>query len=74
MMLRFAQGFASHCAPADACPPAGDQQVYFYLLTVNGVLQRRCAKDDLLAQRDPMSELYKACHAVLSELRQLDQD
>ena len=73
MMLAFAEQFVSSCEPAQAYPVPGAGQIHFWLLTAGGVMHRHCSESDLVDEQDPMTELFKACHSVLTEVRRIEQ-
>lgn len=73
LMLAFAERFVASCEHATAYPVPGAGQIHFWLLTASGVLHRHCSESDLVDERDPMTELFKACHSVLTEVRQIEQ-
>lgn len=56
----------------NALPKAGE--VFFYLITGDAVYQARCKEKALAEQRDPFSALFNNCHAVMAEVRAIEQD
>jgi hypothetical protein len=71
---RYAPDFIAACQRASSFPLPNDGEVLFYLATSDGVYLARCNQDALAEQRDPFSALFNNCHAVMSELRELQQD
>jgi len=71
---RYAQDFIAACTPVStyALPEAGE--VFFYLLANDAVHRATCKEDALAAQRDPFSALFNNCHAVLSEVRRIEEN
>ncbi len=45
-----------------------------YLITSDAVYQARCREDALAAQQGPFSALFNNCHAVMSEVREIEQN
>jgi len=66
---RLAGAYYYKARPAKDFPYPGPGQVYFYLLTFEGV--RLCIADERMLKKgkDPYSPLFDAAQAVLMELR-----
>ena len=70
---KYAQDFIAACQPVSTFALPGVGEVFFYLLTGDGVYQARCLEDALAKQRDAFSALFNNCHAVMSEVREIEQ-
>lgn len=71
---KYAQDFLAACKRVSSFAFPSEGEVFFYLVTGDGVDQARCRKDALAAQRDPFSALFNNCHAVMSEVRQIEEN
>lgn len=71
---KYAKDFIAACTPVSHFPFPGEGEIFFYLVTSGAVHLARCREDALSAQRDPFSALYNNCHAVMTELRQIEED
>lgn len=69
----YAQDFLAACQPVSAFDLPGTGEVIFYLITGNGAYAARCQEEALAAQRDPFSSLFNNCHAVMSEVREIEE-
>ena len=67
---QYASDFIAASGPAGAFPLPGNGEVLFYLLSTSGVHLARCSGEKLAAQEDPFSNLFAACHSVLTEARE----
>jgi len=70
---RYAQEFISACTPVSTFGLPGTGDVFFYLLANGAVHRTKCREDALAAQSDPFSALFNNCHAVLSEVRKVEE-
>lgn len=70
---KYAHDFIAACNRVSAFPFPAEGEVFFYLVTGEGVYQARCREDALEAQRDPFSALFNNCHAVMTEVRKIDE-
>jgi hypothetical protein len=70
----YAQDFIAACERVSTFPLPGDGEVFFYLVTAVGVYQAQCKEDALTEQRDPFSSLFNNCHAVMTEVREIEQN
>ena len=70
---KYAQDFIAACTRVSTFPFPGEGEVFFYLVTGEGVYQARCREDALEEQRDPFSALFNNCHAVMAEVRKIDE-
>ena len=70
----YAADYIAACERVSAFPLPGNGEVFFYLVTAIGVYQARCQEDALVEQRDPFSALFNNCHAVMTEVREIEQD
>ncbi|HYX82745.1 MAG TPA: hypothetical protein VE714_10160 [Gemmatimonadales bacterium] len=70
---KYAQDFMAACKRVSTFALPGKDAVFFYLVTSDGVYQAECQEDALAKQRDPFSALFNNCHAVMSELREVEQ-
>jgi hypothetical protein len=70
----YAQDFIAACERVSAFPLPGEDEVFFYLATNGAVHRAQCAEDALAEQRDPFSALFNNCHAVMAELRKIDEN
>lgn len=70
---KYAKDFIAACTPVSDFPFPGEDEIFFYLVTSGAVHLARCREDALSAQRDPFSALYNNCHAVMTELREIEQ-
>ncbi len=71
---KYAQDFIAACKPVSSFPLPGTGEVFFYMLTTDAVYQARCKEDALGEQRDPFSALFNNCHAVMTEVREIEQN
>ncbi|HUF27959.1 MAG TPA: hypothetical protein VMM18_13370 [Gemmatimonadaceae bacterium] len=69
----YAADFIGACSPGvrPTLPPNG--RVHFYLLTHSGVYSADCDEEALAAHEDPFASLFGNCHAVLAEVREIEQ-
>jgi hypothetical protein len=70
---RYAQAFISACTAVSTFALPGTGDVVFYLLANGAVHQAKCREKALAAQSDPFSALFNNCHAVLSEVRKIEE-
>jgi hypothetical protein len=70
---KYAQEFLAACTRVSTFALPGDGEVFFYLITSDGVYQAQCMEDALAEQRDPFSALFNNCHAVMAEVRQIEE-
>jgi hypothetical protein len=70
----YAPDFIAAGERVSTFPLPGNGEVFFYLVTAIGVYQARCREDALAGQRDPFSALYNNCHAVMTEVREIEQN
>lgn len=70
---QYAEDFTAACEPVSTFAMPGEGEVFFYLVTSSGVFQAQCMEDALTAQRDPFSALFNNCHAVMSEVRKIEE-
>jgi len=70
---QYATDFLAACEPVSTFPLPAEGDVFFYLVTSDGVYQARCREDALSEQRDPFSSLFNNCHAVMSEVREIEE-
>ena len=54
----YAQDFLAACERVSSFALPGDGEIFFYLITNDGVCQARCMEDALAEQRDPFSALF----------------
>ena len=73
-MLETAARLQGHAGPtmSTPLPPAGN--VYFYFLTASGTLRYQAAEELLGRGKDPMSELFYAGQAVITQIRKVDEE
>lgn len=71
---QYAQDFLAAGSPVSAFPLPASAEVFFYLITSDGVYQAKCMEDALAEQRDPFSALFNNCHTVMAEVRELEQN
>jgi hypothetical protein len=69
----YAQAFIAACQQVSNFALPGDGEVFFYLITSDAVYQAQCMEDALSEQRDPFSALFNNCHAVMTEVRQIEE-
>ena len=69
---KYAQDFIAACEPVSTFALPREGEVFFYLVTSDAVYQARCLEDALAEQREPFSALYNNCHAVMSEVREVE--
>jgi hypothetical protein len=60
-------------SPASEFPLPADGEVRFYVLTTQGVRTARAPRDEIARSGHPLSELFLAGHAVLTELREASE-
>ena len=70
---KYATDFIAACEKVSTFPSPGEGEVFFYLVSRDGVYQARCREDALAEQRDPFSALFNNCHAVMAEVRQIEE-
>lgn len=71
---KYAKDFLAACERLSTFPLPDTGEVFFYLITADGVYRARGREDALVAQRDPFSALFNNCQAVLSELRKAEEN
>lgn len=71
---KYAHDFLAACKRVSNFAFPAEGEVFFYLVTGKGVYQARCRKDALAEQRDPFSALFNNCHAVMSEVREIEEN
>lgn len=71
LFLGAANDLIPHFKPTSAYPVPSTDQILFYVLTDSGVLTAGATKRELVSGRHPLSPLFFAGHAVLTELRAL---
>ena len=71
---KYAQDFIAACEPVSTFPLPAPGEVFFYLLTSDAVYRAQCQEEALAEQRDPFSALFNNCHAVMSEVREIEQN
>lgn len=71
---KYAKDFIAACKPVSTFPLPGKGDVFFYLVTSDAVYQAQCREDVLAAQRDPFSALFNNCHAVMAEVREVEEN
>ena len=71
--LSGAQQFFEKATRVDEYPPPADGEVTFYFLTFEGVRKYSAPEEKFGSKKDDLSNLFLAAHAVISELRQLEQ-
>ena len=71
---KYAQDFIAACTRVSTFPFPAEGEVFFYLVTGAGVYQAQCREDALEEQRDPFSALFNNCHAVMSEVRRIEEN
>jgi hypothetical protein len=70
---KYAQDFIGACEPVRTFPLPGEGEVLFYLATSDAVYRAQCREEALAGQRDPFSALFNNCHAVMTEVREIDE-
>jgi hypothetical protein len=70
---KYAPEFIAACERVSTFALPGDGEAFFYLIASDGVYQAQCREDALAEQRDPFSALFNNCHAVMSEVRQIEE-
>jgi hypothetical protein len=70
----YAHDFIAACTPVSTFALPGKGDVFFSLITSDGAYQARCREATLAAQRDPFSALFDNCHAVMSEVRTIEEN
>lgn len=68
-LLAVADRLASKAAPAADTAPPGAGFTRFFLLTFEGLRSYGAPEVELGEQRDPLSPLFHAAHAVIAQLR-----
>ena len=71
---RYAAAFLAAAAPVSTFPLPEPGEVSFYLLAGDAVHQAKGQETALAAQRDPFSALFNNLHAVMTELRQVEEN
>jgi hypothetical protein len=70
---RYALDFIAACKPVSTFALPGTGDVFFYVLANGAVHQAKSREDTLAAQSEPFSALFNNCHAVLSEVRKVEE-
>ena len=70
---QHASDFIAACEPVSTFALPGKGEVFFYLITSDAAYQARCREKALAEQRDPFSALFNNCHAVMSEVRTIEE-
>lgn len=70
----YAHDFIAACQRVSTFALPGDGEVFFYLITGDGAYQVQCVEQTLAEQRDPFSALFNNCHAVMTELREVEEN
>lgn len=73
MTNQYAQDFIAACRPTSVHPLPGSREVFFHLLTTQGVYSARCREEALIRQQDPFSALFSHCHHVIAALRETQE-
>lgn len=73
-MLSGAQQFYGLAEKVSAYPYPEPGQVIFYFMTFDGVHSYAALEEDLGRQRDELSSLFFAGHAVIAEIRKLQEN
>ncbi len=73
-LLAGAQHYLNNATPVSAFPMTDAGMVRFYFLTAEQVLAYQALEEDLYEGRDELSKLFFAAHAVLTELRTIEQE
>lgn len=68
-LLTTANQFLESAAPASSTPPPAQGQTTFYFLTFDGIRSYTAPEEELGYQRDRLSPVFHAAHAVIAELR-----
>jgi len=63
--------FVTKAKPTSSYPEPGKNQVRFYFLTDQGILSYSAKEDKLGNDKDDLSQLFHAGHAVITELRKV---
>lgn len=72
-LLSGANYFRANTKPASSYPYPSTGEVKFYLMGREGVTKYSAKEQDLGENKDPLSQLFHASHAVISELRQVEE-
>ena len=68
---KYAQDFIGACQRVSTFAFPRKGEVFFYLVTNDGVYQGRGPEQALAAQQHPFSALFNNCHAVMAEVREI---
>lgn len=68
-LLTAANQFLESAAPASSAPPPAQGLTTFYFLTFDGIRSYTAPEEELGYQRDRLSPVFHAAHAVITELR-----
>jgi hypothetical protein len=71
---KYAPDFIAACEAVSTFALPGKGEVFFYLITSDGAYQARCIEKVLAEQRDPFSALFNNCHAVMTEVRKIEEN
>lgn len=70
----YARDFIGACERADpTLPLPGPGQVFFFLLTPDGVYRGEGPELELVEQRHPFSALFNNCHEVMGQARMAEE-
>jgi hypothetical protein len=72
-MLQAASQFQARMPLASSTPLPGPGKVTFYLLSAKGTLSYSAVEQRLGDDKDALSELFHAGHAVITEVREAEQ-
>ncbi len=67
---QYAREFIEACTAVAEYPLPESGDVFFYLLTTDGVHLAKCTEAALVADQDPFSNLFRSCHMVLTVMRE----
>jgi hypothetical protein len=72
-MVQIASQFQPQMNPTTAFPLPQKGETIFYVLTDSGIFSASAVEDELGENRHPLSRLFHAGHAVISEFRLIDE-
>lgn len=72
LLTKQAAPFATNCERVTQFPLPADGVTKFYILTFDGVMSAETLEDDLGNNRHVLSPLFHGAHALISEIRKLD--
>jgi hypothetical protein len=68
-MIAFSDQFVPKCSPAAATPLPKEGEVFFYILTRDGVVAMQTLEHEVECQDHAFHQLFDAAHSVITRIR-----